>query len=61
MSYQESMRRRTSEYLDKVNRTGATEYMRILVGVSMIELLAIIADELHEMNRRGENGETVQT
>lgn len=62
MTYQESMRGRAREYLNEIpDGTDMSEYIMILAAISMMELLAIIADELHEINRRGENGETVQT
>lgn len=56
MSYYESVKNNAKEYLKYVPSQGMThqyDYTKILIGTSIMKLLAVIADELHEMNSKG--------
>ena len=55
MTYQESAKKNAEIYLSHVPSQGVTrkyDYTNILIGTSIMQLLAVIADELHEMNKR---------
>ena len=56
MSYYESMKQNAKIYLSHVPSQGMThqyDYTKILIGTSIMKLLAVIADELHEINSKG--------
>lgn len=55
MSYYESVKENAEEYLKHVPSQGIThkyEYTNILIGTTIMQLLSVIADELHEMNKK---------
>ena len=55
MTYYESVKENAEEYLKHVPSQGIThkyEYTNILIGTTIMQLLSVIADELHEMNKR---------
>lgn len=57
MSYYESIKNNSKRYLSHVPSQGMThqyDYTKILIGTSIMELLAVIADELHEKNQKSE-------
>ena len=61
MSYLEQIRSSIGSLVDVVNKTGSSTATWSGLGAMALEMLAVIADELHELNKRLENGETVQT
>lgn len=61
MSYLEQIRSSIGSLADFVNETGSSTATWSGLGAMALEMLAAIADELHELNKRLENGETVQT
>lgn len=61
MSYLEQIGSSIGSLADVVNETGSSTVTWSGLGSLALEMLAAIADELHELNKRLENGETVQT
>lgn len=61
MSYKEGAKSTMRTYLDAAHKTGKTETLWLGLATVSMELLGALADELHELNERLENGETVQT
>ena len=61
MSYLEQIRSSIGSLADVVNKTRSSTATWSGLGAMALEMLAVIADELHELNKRLENGETVQT
>ena len=61
MSYLESAKFNVNVLADYLEVTKDRNGVYAGLAALSVELLAAIADELHELNKRLENGETVQT
>lgn len=61
MSYQDKIISRIADVANYAYKSGSADAVRTGLATLSVELLAAIADELHELNKRLENGETVQT
>lgn len=60
MSYLEQIRSSIGSLADFVNETGSSTATWSGLGAMALEMLAVIADELHELNERLGDGETIQ-
>lgn len=61
MSYQEHARDLMREYSYVSERNNDKSLIWVGIATVSMELLGALADELHELNKRLGNGETVQT
>lgn len=61
MSYQDRIISSLADVANYSYKSGGADALRSGLATLSVELLAAIADELHELNKRLENGETVQT
>ena len=61
MSYQDKISSCIADVANYAYNSGNDDAVRAGLATLSVELLAAIADELHELNKRLENGETVQT
>lgn len=60
MSYQDKISSRIVDVANYAYKAGSADAVRTGLATLSVELLAAIADELHELNKRLENGETIQ-
>ena len=61
MSYQEHARDLMREYSHVSQRNDDRSLIWVGIATVSMELLGALVDELHELNKRLGNGETVQT